>query len=167
MGLFCTKPPADPHLEGISSKKLNFWHGLIRSNTSVLWPLSSGRPVAMTIRPVYIIKIKWESRSWRNIQTCKEAFNNYVDKIVPNIVLSCDFPGPRTYAVSLTSLASATHWPLQPQIPYFTKKLLDPDGWIIPCTKMTNTGQPMLFSKNDCGMYPKIPSLSIQEPSSN
>jgi hypothetical protein len=60
MGLFCTKPPADPHLEGISSKKLNFWLGLIRSNTSVLWPLSSGRPVAMTIRPVYIIKIKWE-----------------------------------------------------------------------------------------------------------
>ena len=31
-------------------------------------------------------------------------------------------------------------WPLQPQKPYFTKKIPDPDGWIIPGTKMTNTG---------------------------
>ena len=29
--------------------------------------------------------------------------------------------------------------PLQPQNPYFTKKLRGPDGWIIPGTKMTNT----------------------------
>ena len=32
------------------------------------------------------------------------------------------------------------HWPLLPQKPYFTKKLSDPDGWIIPGIKMTNTG---------------------------
>ena len=32
------------------------------------------------------------------------------------------------------------HWPLQPQKPYFTKKLPDPNDWIIPGTKMTNTG---------------------------
>ena len=33
-----------------------------------------------------------------------------------------------------------TQWPLQPQNPYFNKELPDPDGWIIPGTKMTNTG---------------------------
>ena len=32
------------------------------------------------------------------------------------------------------------NWPLQPQNPYFTKNLLGPDGWIVPGTKMTNTG---------------------------
>ena len=32
------------------------------------------------------------------------------------------------------------HWPLQPQNPYFTKKLPGPDGWIVFGTKMTNTG---------------------------
>ena len=37
------------------------------------------------------------------------------------------------------------HWPLQPLKPYFTKKLPDPDGWIIPGTKMTNTG-PFLWN---------------------
>ena len=37
------------------------------------------------------------------------------------------------------------HWPLQPQKPYFTKKLPDPNDWIIPGTKMTNTG-PFLWN---------------------
>ena len=32
------------------------------------------------------------------------------------------------------------HWLLQPQKPYFTKVLPDPNDWIIPGTKMTNTG---------------------------
>ena len=44
------------------------------------------------------------------------------------------------------------HWPLQPQQPlqpqkpYFTKELPGPDGWIVPGTKMTNTGS---FSLNE------------------
>ena len=32
------------------------------------------------------------------------------------------------------------HWPHQPLQPYFIKRIPDPDGWIIPSTKMTNTG---------------------------
>ena len=36
-------------------------------------------------------------------------------------------------------------WPLQPQNPYFTKELPGSDGWIIPGTKMTNTG-PFLWN---------------------
>ena len=31
-------------------------------------------------------------------------------------------------------------WPHQPLQPYFIKELPEPDGWIIPDTKMTNTG---------------------------
>ena len=31
-------------------------------------------------------------------------------------------------------------WPKWPQQPHFTKELLEPDCWIIPGTKMTNTG---------------------------
>ena len=54
-------------------------------------------------------------------------------------VFSSDFP--TTYAASLTFRPLQPHWPLQPLQPYFTKKTLpDPDGWIIPGTKMTNTG---------------------------
>ena len=30
-------------------------------------------------------------------------------------------------------------WPQWPQQPHFIKKITDPDGWIIPGTKMTNT----------------------------
>ena len=37
------------------------------------------------------------------------------------------------------------HWPHQPLKPYFLKELPDPDGWIIPGTKMTNTG-PFLWN---------------------
>jgi hypothetical protein len=31
-------------------------------------------------------------------------------------------------------------WPQQHLQPYIIKELLNPDGWIIPGTKMTNTG---------------------------
>ena len=31
-------------------------------------------------------------------------------------------------------------WPQWPQQPHFTKELPEPDGWIIPGTKMTSTG---------------------------
>ena len=31
-------------------------------------------------------------------------------------------------------------WPQQPLQPYIIKELPDPNGWIIPGTKMTNTG---------------------------
>ena len=38
-----------------------------------------------------------------------------------------------------------THWPHQPLQPYFIKRIPDPDGCIIPSTKMTNTG-PFLWN---------------------
>jgi hypothetical protein len=37
------------------------------------------------------------------------------------------------------------HWPHQPPQPYFIKELPVSDGWIIPGTKMTNTG-PFLWN---------------------
>ena len=36
-------------------------------------------------------------------------------------------------------------WPQWPQQPHFIKKFTDPDGWIIPGTKMTNNG-PFLWN---------------------
>ena len=33
-----------------------------------------------------------------------------------------------------------SQWPLQPQKPYFTKERPDSGGWIIPGTKITNSG---------------------------
>ena len=69
----------------------------------------------------------------------KKGFSKHQNKVKPknlddSDVLSSDFPGPRTSAASLTSLVSTA------SKPYFTKKNPDPDGWIIPDTKMTNTG---------------------------
>ena len=32
------------------------------------------------------------------------------------------------------------HWPQQPLQPYIIKELPDPNSWIIPGTKITNTG---------------------------
>ena len=37
------------------------------------------------------------------------------------------------------------HWPQKPLQPYIIKELPDPNGWIIPGTKMTNTG-PFLWN---------------------
>jgi hypothetical protein len=37
------------------------------------------------------------------------------------------------------------HWPQQPLQSYFFKELPKTDGWIIPCTKMTNTA-PFLWN---------------------
>ena len=31
-------------------------------------------------------------------------------------------------------------WPQWPRQPHFIKTFTDPDGWILPCTKMTNNG---------------------------
>ena len=50
-------------------------------------------------------------------------------------------PDPRISAVSLTLLASATSLASTASKALFHKKKLpDPDGWIIPGTKMTNAG---------------------------
>ena len=55
-------------------------------------------------------------------------------------VLSSDFSGLRTSVASLTSLASATSMASTASKAFFTKEHRGPDSWIIPGTKMTNTG---------------------------
>jgi len=73
----------------------------------------------------------------------KAEFKNLDD----SEVLSSDFPQ--------TLEPLKPQWPLQPQqppwpqwplLPQFIKKNTDPDGWIIPGTKMTNTG-PFLWTR--------------------
>ena len=55
-------------------------------------------------------------------------------------VLSSDFPGLRTSAASMTSTASTTSMASMTSTASFHGKNADPDGWIIPGTKMTNNG---------------------------
>ena len=50
------------------------------------------------------------------------------------------FQALETSAASLTQRPLQPHWPQQPLKPNFLKKLPDPDGLIITCTKITNTG---------------------------
>ena len=85
----------------------------------------------------------------------KIVFQNIKNKVVfKNLddsgVLISDFPGPRTSAASLTSSASAISLASTASKALFhQKKLPDPDGWIIPGTKMTNTG-PFLWNTLRC-----------------
>ena len=55
-------------------------------------------------------------------------------------VLSSDFPGLKTSAASLTSVASTASMALMTSTASFHQKNADPDDWIIPGSKMTNNG---------------------------
>ena len=70
------------------------------------------------------IKIKMNSRTWMTLKS--------------SVVI---FQAVQLLQVHWPHLPLQHHWPLQPQKPYFTKLLPGPDGWIIPGTKMTNTGR--------------------------
>jgi hypothetical protein len=61
----------------------------------------------------------------------KAEFKNLDD----SQVLSSDFPDLRTSAASTTSMASITF-----TVSFRQKKITDPDSWIIPGTKVTNSG---------------------------
>ena len=60
-------------------------------------------------------------------------------------VLSCDFPGLKAAATSMTSTASTTSVASMTSTASFCHKIADPDGWIIPSTQMTNTS-PFLWN---------------------
>ena len=55
-------------------------------------------------------------------------------------VISSDFPGLRTSAVSMTSTASTASTASMTSTASFHQKNADPDDWIIPGSKMTNNG---------------------------
>ena len=57
-------------------------------------------------------------------------------------VPSCNFSSLRTSAASITSTTSMAS---MTSMASFHQKFTDPDGWIIPGTKMTNTG-PFLWN---------------------
>ena len=73
--------------------------------------------------------------SFQNIQN-KAEFKNLDD----SEVLSSDFPDLRTSAASVTSTASTASVASMTFTASFHQKNTNPDGWIIPGTKMTNTG---------------------------
>ena len=66
----------------------------------------------------------------------KAEFKNLNDSEVP----SCDFPGLKTSTASITSTPSTTSMASMTSTASFYQKNTRPDGWIIPGTKMTNTG---------------------------
>ena len=71
------------------------------------------------------------------IQTKIILFSKHKDKAeFKNLADSLDFSSDFSSAVSMTSTASITSVPYQPQ---FIKTFTDLDGWIIPGTQMTNT----------------------------
>ena len=71
----------------------------------------------------------------------KAEFKNLDD----SEVLSCYFPDLRTSTASVTSAASTTSVASMTLTASFHQKNTDHDGWIIPDTKMTNTG-PFLWN---------------------
>jgi hypothetical protein len=71
----------------------------------------------------------------------KAEFRNLDD----SAVISSDFPGLRTFAVSMTSPASTTSVASMPSTASFHQKNTDPDGWIIPSTQMIKT-MPFLWN---------------------
>jgi hypothetical protein len=60
-------------------------------------------------------------------------------------VISSDFPGLRTFAASLQP--QQPQWPQGPRQPHFIKKIIDPDGWIIPSTHMIKSS-PFLWNES-------------------
>ena len=66
----------------------------------------------------------------------KAEFKNLDD----SEVLSSDFPDLRTSAASVTSTASTASVVSMTFTASFHQKITNPNGWIIPATKMTNTG---------------------------
>ena len=65
----------------------------------------------------------------------KAEFRNLDD----SAVISSDFPGLRTFAALMSSTASTTSVTSMTSTASFYQKIIHPDGWIIPTTKMTNT----------------------------
>ena len=62
-------------------------------------------------------------------------------------VLSCDFPGLKTSAASMTSVASTASTASMTSTALFHQNFTDPDGLIIPSTQMTTTN-PFLWNRS-------------------
>ena len=69
------------------------------------------------------IKIKLNSRTWMTLKSSVVIFQA-LEPLQPQWPQQPQQP----------------RWPQWPQQPHFTKELPEPDGWIIPGTKMTSTG---------------------------
>ena len=85
----------------------------------------------------------------------KTGFNNLDD----SKVLSYDFPVLRTSVASLTSTASMAS---MTSTASFHQKFTDPDGLIIPGSKMTNTGPSLWNESSEIQFFTDISTFSVE-----
>ena len=87
----------------------------------------------------------------------KAEFKNLDD----SEVLSSDFPGLKTSAVSMASTASTTSVASMTSATSFHEKNNAPDGWILPGNQMTNIGPFLWKGLSKIQIFTEIGSLPI------
>jgi hypothetical protein len=142
----------------IISEKLHFWWSIQQKRTSIgYFGASDDQTIRIRrffeeiglkrlLRPVRLQGLLRSMRLERFLRPKKlPFFPKYQYKVeFKNLddyeVLSSDFPGLRTSAVSMTSTASTTSITSMTFTASFHQKITDPDGLIILGTRMTNIG---------------------------
>ena len=90
------------------------------------------------------IKIKLNSRTWMTLKSPVEIFQT-LEPLQPRWP-----PQP-----------PQPPWPQWPSQPHFTKNITDCDGWIIPVTKMTNTGPFLGNGPSKIQFFTDISTISV------
>ena len=90
------------------------------------------------------IKIKLNSRTWMTLKSSVVIFQT-LEPLQPQWPLQPQQPP----------------WPQWPLQPHFIKNITDCDGWIIPGTKMTNTGPFLWNGSSKIQFFTDISSISV------
>ena len=90
------------------------------------------------------IKIKLNSRTWMTLKSSVVIFQT-LEPLQPQWPLQPQQPP----------------WPQWPLQPHFIKNITDCDGWIIPGTKMTNTGPFLLNESSKIQFFTDISTISV------
>ena len=91
------------------------------------------------------IKIKLNSRTWMTLKSSVEIFQT-LEPLQPQWP-----PQPQQ-----------PPWPQWPLQPHFIKNITDCDGWIIPGTKMTNTGPFLGNGSSKIHFFTDISTISVR-----
>ena len=91
------------------------------------------------------IKIKLNSRTWMTLKSSVEIFQT-LEPLQPQWP-----PQPQQ-----------PPWPQWPLQPHFIKNITDCDGWIIPGTKMTNTGPFLWNGSSKIQFFTDISTISVR-----
>ena len=123
----------------VASGGYKFWVSWISfQKSNISWPQQPPTGKALKFNLIFhdSTKINFVSKHQN-----KAEFENLVN----SEVLSSDFQALEPLQPQWPRQPQQPQWPQWPQQPHFIKKFTDPDGSMIPGTKMTNTG-PFLWN---------------------